>query len=70
MEFTMEMARDFLAVAERVGGTAEVNSQGQLVIRLSGLFGPANIIAETITDEEFPYGYITAEDDSTLIFRS
>lgn len=72
MDFSIEMALDFLNVADKVGGNAEVNSTGQLVIRLpNGADDPtADVVAARITNEDFPYGYITAEDDSTLVFRA
>lgn len=70
MDFTLDLARDFIALAERLNGNAEVDDTGRLVIRLPDGAPTADVAAESITNDDFPHAYVIPADDSTLVIEA
>lgn len=66
MDFTLDLARAWIALAEKVGGNA-VLEDGRLAIVLSDTSTTADIVAAGITNDDFPFGYVVAENDTTLV---
>ena len=65
MDFTLEFARAWLTLAEIVGGNAEVAPGNILIIRLDTPDAPR--LSNVLTEEDWPYSYVIAYDDYTLI---
>lgn len=70
MDFTLDLARAWIALAERLGGNAEVTDKGRLVIRLPPDGDRADIVSAGITNEDFPFAYVIPHDDTTLVIET
>ena len=66
MDFTREIYDAMVRLAENLDLNLELNVDGQ--VRMPVDSGEASLIAARITNDDFPYGYVVAENDYELIF--
>ncbi len=70
MEASLEMFKDAIKLAELLGGTLGFTREGRLVIQLDQSMSPrAPQIAASIGNDQWPWGYVVPENDSTLVFE-
>lgn len=67
LDFTLDLARAWVILADRLEGNAEIDSDGRLTIRLAPGGPTADVVAEGITNDDFPFAYVIPQDDFTLI---
>lgn len=65
-DITVDMFMDMRRVAKKVHGILSVSGKGRIVIQLETDNAPE--LANTITNDDFPWGYVEPETNSILAF--